>query len=119
MLNHPHPHPEEIWFDSSRNAGALMNENTFHRANHDRIVIHAGRQGWQVKYYRATPIRGSWLRRLFAPAPVFQEVVAAASDVHNILMRHGLHLTRAESQRLNGLLNSLRAENSIGQRRAT
>ena len=86
-----------------------MNEHTFHRANQDRIVIHAGPQGWRVTYYRATPIRGSWLRRLFASAPLFQEVVGAAPEVHGLLMRHGLHLTRAEGQRLNSLLGGLRA----------
>lgn len=96
-----------------------MNEHTFHRANQDRIVIHAGRQGWRVTYYRSTPIRGSWLRRLFAPAPVFQEVVGTAPEVHGLLVRHGLHLTRAESQRLSSMLNGLRAESAIGQRRLT
>ena len=96
-----------------------MNENTFHRANQDRIVIHTSRQGWRVTYYRATGIRGSWLRRLFAPAPVFQELVGTPTDVHGLLMRHGLHLTRAESQRLNSLLNGLRAERVISQRGLT
>ncbi|WP_135228851.1 hypothetical protein [Deinococcus fonticola] len=94
-----------------------MNEHTFHRANQDRIVIHAGRQGWRVTYYRATPIRGSWLRRLLAPPAIFQDVVSAPNEIHSLLMRHGLHLTRAEMQRLSSMLAGLRAANEITQRR--
>lgn len=94
-----------------------MSESTFYRANQDRIVLHAGRQGWTVTYYRATSIRGSWLRRLFAPPAVFQQVVESPSQVHVLLMRHGLNLTRAESQRLSSMLSALRSRERADARR--
>lgn len=81
-----------------------MSEATLHRTNNDRIVVHAFKNGWQVTYYRATPIRGSWLRRMFAEPPLFRERVQSISEIHRLLLHKGMHLSRAETQRLHNML---------------
>lgn len=94
-----------------------MSESTFLRANQDRIVIHSSPQGWEVTYYRATTIRGSWLRRLFGAPPVFRQVLSTPGEIHAVLMRHNLNLTRAEMQRLNSMMNVLQARDRALVRR--
>lgn len=86
-----------------------MNQSTFLRANRDQIVLHLQPQGWQVRYYRATSVRGSWLRRLLGRPPVFEETVSSPMGVHALLLRRGVPLTRAEMQRLNSIMDALQA----------
>lgn len=96
-----------------------MNEITLHRPNQDRIVIHPQPQGWQVTYYHATPIRGSWFRRLFAAPPLFRAIVHTQTEVHSLLISKGINLSRAENQRLNSILNNHQRANLGQVRRST
>lgn len=82
-----------------------MSETTLQRPNNDRIVLHRDGSGWRVTYYHATPVRGSWLRRLFAAPPLLRERAGSPAHVQAILVQHGIHLTRSELQRLNTLMN--------------
>lgn len=108
----PFPEPGVHWrhFFPSQRQCYRLNQTTFLRANRDRIVLDLRPQGWQVRYYRPTSVRGSWLRRLLGRPPVFEETVSSPMGVHALLLRRGVPLTRAEMQRLNSMMDALQAQ---------
>ena len=93
-----------------------MSEHTLHRPNLDRVVVRREGDGWQVTYYAATRVRGSWLRRLFARPPLFRVQAGSPAQVQAVLIQRNIHLTRAELQRLNSLMNMQQAqERTLGR----